>query len=870
MSLFNKVSVRIKILLIVTIISTLSVFLSLVVNLVFKIVETKNEFRSTAIRNAQLLGDYCVMPIEFNFPDRVKEVLDRRLSEGDLYCAAVYTKNGQLFNASCNGDELIPEFISMQETFVEFSDNKLTVYEPILHNNLLYGMVLVKYQTGLKSYIVRQLLAAIIILISIVIISFFLALHFQKYISQPILKLAGIASTISETGNYKKEIKRVSNDEIGTLYDRFNQMLFAINQREKERDEAIIALTQSEEKFRNIFNFSLDGIIVTTLDGQILEASNMAESIFQLPASKLIGMHTTEVMPESFARQRSSIIRQLMDKGEFTFVTNYLQSTGEEIYLEFSSRIISHNGDKSILSLIRDITKRIKADEALRESEERYKKLVENFPSAIALHRDGKIVFVNDAIKTTLAGTSKRDFINSNILELISGPQKEIIEEQFNQIQSNRVDITGTETKMVRLDGKIIDVEMASIPLFFDKKNTVLTVFKDITPRKQVEQDLVVALKHAEESDKLKSSFLANMSHEIRTPMNGIIGFADLLRKEALTQKEIYRYVDIIKISADRLLGIINDIIDISKIEAGVINISREEFDLNELLISIYEFFHPQAQRKGLELYLQPAIESPIILNSDKSKVGQILTNLLSNAMKFTRKGQIRIEYSLNAKKDMVEIRVNDTGIGIPSDQLEAVFERFRQAEHYLHDFKEGTGLGLSICKGFTEALSGDIWVESELEKGSVFHLELPLGHVNAIPQKLPEPLLELQKKSIEGKNILIVEDEEFNYLYLKELLLPMGAIILWADDGLKAIQMVINHPEIDFVLMDIKLPVMDGLTAAKKIKAFRSKLPIIAQTAFGLEGDRDRFLTYGMDDYLAKPILKKDLYKIIDKYMVV
>lgn len=859
-----------KILLIVTTISALSVFLSLVVNLVFKIVETKNEFRTTAIKNAQLLGDYCVMPIEFNFPDRVKELLDRQLVEGDMYCAAVYKKDGQLFNASCSEDEPVPERISTQKTFVEFSGNNLTVYEPILHNGALYGMVLVKYQTGLKYYIIRQLLTALLILVSIIIISFFLALHFQKYISQPILKLAGIASAISETGNYKNEIKRVSDDEIGILYDRFNHMLIAINQREKERDEAIMALTQSEDKFRNIFNFSLDGIIVTTLEGKILEASKMAEAIFQVPANKLIGMQTTEVMPESFARQRSSIIRQLMDKSEFTFVTNFVQSTGEEIFLEFSSRIISHNGDNAILSLIRDITKRIKADEALRESEERYKKLVENFPSAIALHRDGKIVFVNDAIKTTLAGSSKRDFINNNILDLISGPQKEIIEEQFNQIQSNRVDITGIETQMIRLDGKIIDVEMASIPLFFDKKNTVLTVFKDITPRKQVEKDLVVALKQAEESDKLKSSFLANMSHEIRTPMNGIIGFADLLRKEALTQKDIYRYVDIIKMSADRLLGIINDIIDISKIEAGVINISREIFDLHELLVNIYEFFLPQAEKKGLELFLQPPLTPGLMLNSDKSKVGQILTNLLSNAMKFTRKGQIRIEYNLNTKKDMVEIRVSDSGIGIPPTQIEMVFERFRQADHYLHDFKEGTGLGLSICKGFTEALSGDIWAESELEKGSVFHLELPLGPANPIIPKLPEPIVELQKQSIQGKNILIVEDEEFNYLYLKELILPLGASVLWADDGLKAIQMVINHPEIDFVLMDIKLPVMDGLTAAKKIKAFRSKLPIIAQTAFGLEGDRDRFISYGMDDYLAKPILKNDLYTIIDKYMVV
>ena len=866
MSYIKNISIKLKIVIIITLISTISILLGLIINLTTTIVNVKGEFRKDAISNARLIGEYCVMPMEFNYPDRAYELLNSRLENEHISCVAVYTSNGTLFSSACTNQLGVPENVTPGEAIVEFSKNVLFVQEKIIRNDEYFGTVYIRYYTGLTKIIVRNIIVAAIVLIIVVLLAFSLALHFQKYISLPILKLAEKASEVSETQNYKTTIDKISNDEVGILYERFNQMLSTINTKEKERDKALGALKQSEEKFRNIFNFSLDGILLTNFEGNVMEASHMAGQIFNINLEGIRGKSMLKIMPSAYAKQRGMILRELQSKGEFTFVTSYKNSAGKESFLEFSSKTIQHEGEKAILSLVRDITTRIKADEALRESEERYKKLVENLPSAIALHRDGEIVFVNDAIKSALDGQSKRDFIGRTFLDFIPDKFKETINNHFAITEINATS-PSLELKMKKLNGKIIDVELTSMPLFFNRRKAILTVFKDISSRKKVEKDLVVAVRKAEESDKLKSSFLANMSHEIRTPMNGIIGFADLLKKENLAKTDLERYVDVIRTSADRLLGIINDIIDISKIEAGAINVVIEQFNLTSLVDDIYQFFLPQAKKQGLEFTLTCDKTTASEVKTDRNKISQILTNLVSNALKFTKKGKVAIICSLVSESGLVRFEVVDSGVGIPENQQEAIFERFRQADHYLQNFNEGTGLGLSICKGFAISLGGDIWVESEFEKGARFIVEIPLVEVEKAEQ--PEAKEAHKKKlRLEGKSILIVEDEENNYLYLKELLTPLGPEILWATDGLKAIQFVLDNDNIDFVLMDIKLPVMDGFTAAQKIKAYRQELPIVAQTAFGLEGDKEKSLAAGLDDYISKPIMKDELFEVIEKFI--
>lgn len=863
MSWRRNISVKYKIVVIVTVICAIAVLMGMAFNVTTRIVETKREYKNDAVVDAQLIGDDCVMPIEFDSPLRADKLLVTRINRGRVSSVAIYKADGVLFSsASSDGDE-VPDRVTPYSTLLEWHKNELVVQELIYHNGIYFGTVFLHYETGLRDFIIRQIVIAIILLLVIVIITYFLALHFQKYISLPILNLAEIAANISETQNFSTTIQKESNDEVGLLYDRFNQMLSAINTRETERDRAQSALKQSEEKFRNIFNFSLDGVLVTNIDGVVLEASSRASEIFDIEVEELKGRSMLTVMPASYSKQRGMILKEIQTRGEFTFVTNYKTADDTERFLEFSTKLINHEGESGLLSLVRDITTRIKADEALRESEERYKKLVENLPSAIALHRNGKIVFVNDAIKMVLNGKTKEQFIDRNILDFIPENNKEIISNHFAITDVNAAS-PSLELTMLQANGDEIEAELTSMPLYFNRQKAILTVFKDISSRKKIENDLVVALQKAEESDKLKSSFLANMSHEIRTPMNGIIGFADLLKKDNLSSADLKRYVDVIRTSADRLLGIINDIIDISKIEAGVINVVNEQFDLKELVNDIFQFFIPQAQKKGIEFNLETYIGERTVIKSDRTKISQIVTNLLSNAIKFTHKGEVIITCSLEGGQ--MRVQVKDSGIGIPEDQQLAIFERFRQADHYLQDFKEGTGLGLSISRGFARALGGDISVVSEFEKGAVFMVEIPVGVENAI---VPAPELNNNEElQLAGKCILIVEDEENNYLYLKELLEPTGATILWADNGLKAIQIVLDNADVDFVLMDIKLPVMDGFTAAQKIKAYKGELPIVAQTAFGLEGDKEKTLAAGLDDYIPKPIIKEELFSVIRKFL--
>ncbi len=867
MNILKKISVRWKIVLMITIISAITVILTLTVNIVSRIHETKYDIRIEAIKDAKIIAENSIIPLQFKYEDRAKEVLNTTVLPEVINCAAIYNADGKMFSSVCLQDKIPPHALLVKNVAWTFSKNEMLMRYPITHNGTYYGTVFLNYFTGLRKMLWGQIIAATLILLVVLFVSLFLALYLQRYITTPILSLANRMSQIYKNEDYDVKIPSPSNDEIGVLYEHFNQMLTSINQENIDKEAAVEALLLSEEKFRNIFNLSLDGILVTDTEGKIKEASDMACEIFKLPVYSLKELTLKDILPVSYLKQQDIIRKNLLEKGSYNFILKYKTHNTDDIFLEFSSKVINYEGERGIIFLIRNITNRILADEALRESEERYKHLVENFPSAVALHREREIVFVNDAIKTTLSGTQKKDFIKKNILDLFPDYVRMEIEKGFNDLIKSNTSMPLFETRMLTMEGREIDVEMSSIPLFFDHKPAILTVFKEITLRKKIEQDLVVALKQAEQSDKLKSAFLANMSHEIRTPMNGIIGFSDLLQKKDLSSKDIQKYIHIIKGSADRLLAIINDIIDVSKIEAGVVKLNPEAFVLQDLLLELYQFFEPQVLKKGLDFIFEKTQE-PVQLNSDRSKIYQILTNLLSNSLKFTTKGKITLSYKLEPETGMVVISVSDTGPGIPDGQLKTIFERFRKADAFLNEYIEGTGLGLSICKGYADALGGSVWVKSEVDKGTVFYLELPVMDLNeSLIDEQSDNSVE-QSSRLENVTILIVEDEEQNYLYLKELLLPMGANLFWASDGLKAIQMVLNHAEIDIVLMDIKLPVMDGLTAAKKIKMYRNKLPIIAQTAFGLEGDEEKTIAAGLDGYIAKPIMKEELFQKIFKFL--
>ena len=385
----------------------------------------------------------------------------------------------------------------------------------------------------------------------------------------------------------------------------------------------------------------------------------------------------------------------------------------------------------------------------------------------------------------------------------------------------------------------------------------------------QLINELSLAKEKAEESDRLKSAFLANMSHEIRTPMNGILGFADLLKEPNLTGEKQQKYIRIIEKGGARMLNIINDIISISKIESGQVEVNIQESNINEQIEYIYTFFKPEIEAKGMKFFFNNTLPSKeAFIKTDREKVFAILTNLIKNAIKYTNKGSVEFGYTIKSK--FLEFYVKDTGVGINRDKQKVIFERFMQADITDKNALQGAGLGLSISKAYVEILGGELWVESKIGSGSIFYFTLPydvdLKQSNKTINDSTNGGLETQIKNLK---ILIVEDDETSDLLLSTMLENNYHEILHVKNGFEAIDFCRNDSEIDLVLMDIKMPVMDGYEATRQIRKFNNNVIVFAQTAYGLAGDREKAMLAGCNDYLPKPIEKKKLLSLIEQYFL-
>jgi len=382
-------------------------------------------------------------------------------------------------------------------------------------------------------------------------------------------------------------------------------------------------------------------------------------------------------------------------------------------------------------------------------------------------------------------------------------------------------------------------------------------------------KELQRAKEHAEESDRLKSAFLANMSHEIRTPMNGILGFSELLKNPELTGDQQQEYLGIIEKSGARMLNIINDIVDISKIEAGLVKLDIRESNINEQIKYIYTFFKPEVEAKGMMLSYRnslPTEES--IVFTDREKTYAILTNLVKNAIKYSHKGAI--EFGYLKKGDFLEFYVKDDGIGIAKDRQEAIFERFVQADIADLQARQGAGLGLSISKAYIEMLGGRLWVESELGNGSTFYFTLPYNagsEKTAIQKDSDENSENVIPSEVPRLKVLIAEDDETSERLLCIEIRKVSKEILKVRTGFEAVETFRDNADIDLILMDIQMPGMNGYEATRQIRQLNKDVVIIAQTAYGLSGDREKAIEAGCNDYIAKPIKNAELRRLIEKY---
>lgn len=383
------------------------------------------------------------------------------------------------------------------------------------------------------------------------------------------------------------------------------------------------------------------------------------------------------------------------------------------------------------------------------------------------------------------------------------------------------------------------------------------------------------AKQRAEESDILKSNFLANMSHEIRTPMNGILGFVQLLKGEESEDKRD-RYIDIVYHNGMMLVNLIDDIIDISKIDAGQLAINHSECNLDDLMFDVYTFFNEikfKQEKEHINIRLLNLNDDESnILYTDGQRLRQILVNLIGNALKFTDRGSVEFGYINNHDDNKIEFFVRDSGIGIPEDKRDIIFERFRQVQEGSTRKYGGTGIGLYISKNIIGLLGGDIWFESKIGEGTTFHFTIPYKEKRF--QDSGSFLFSTDEVEYNwaGKNILIAEDVEVNYRYLSTILADTKANILWAKNGKEVVSKTLDSANIDIVLMDIQMPLMDGYEATVEIRKQKPSLPIIAQTAYALPHDNIKCFEVGCNDYISKPInanlLKQKIDTLLNVYV--
>jgi signal transduction histidine kinase len=390
--------------------------------------------------------------------------------------------------------------------------------------------------------------------------------------------------------------------------------------------------------------------------------------------------------------------------------------------------------------------------------------------------------------------------------------------------------------------------------------------FRDITLRKTAEDQLISAKEKAEEGNRLKTAFLHNISHEIRTPLNAIVGFTALLDNNELTAEAKKQYIDTIYQSSNQLLSIITDIVDISNVVTGQTRVHPGVVNINTIIRNLYDQYSIRAARQKLSIrYTLSLPEDKALFQTDRTKVIQILSNLLDNALKFTKRGKIDIGYQV--KDNIVEFMVSDTGIGISNDKQSRIFDRFYQIESSSARKYGGTGLGLSICKAYAELLGGSIRVESELDTGTTFYLTLPFKlqpkHNTKNKMVQDKPI-----QSFSGKTLLIAEDDDINYLVVEQTLKSGDLKLIRAVNGAEAVEICRVNDKINLVLLDLKMPVMDGLEAMKRIREFRPDLPFVALTAYAFESDRRNAIEHGCVDYISKPFSKKLLLEVMAKHL--
>ncbi len=511
------------------------------------------------------------------------------------------------------------------------------------------------------------------------------------------------------------------------------------------------------------------------------------------------------------------------------------------------------------ISVVIDVTDRKRAEDKLRESEAQYRSLIENSNDAIYLLYDRKFDVINHRFEEMFGYTLEE--VNSpgfDFIRLVAPESRPLIEERQRKIADGDYVEPMYEFTALNREGKKMNVETSVSYINYKDGKAIQGIIRDVSERKIMMSELVRAKEKAEESDRLKTAFLQNISHEIRTPLNAIVGFSQFLGNAGLPADDQKHYTGIIVQSSKQLLSIITDIMSMATVDAGQEKIRESEVNINDLCMLVYDQFVDKADDRKVSIDFTSKIsDKDAEIITDGTKLQQVISNLVGNAVKYTHEGSIKFGYTI--KKRHIRFFVEDTGIGIPKEMHQEIFKRFRQAVTSKSKVYGGSGLGLSIAKAYVEIMGGRIWLESEPGIGSRFFFTIPLKRQaeKGLPgEESRGSAVNYDKK----RTIMIAEDEDLNYLLLSEFLKDINVEVCRAANGDEAVDICSSDRQVDLILMDIKMPVMDGHEATRKIREFNYKIPIIAQTAYISGQDKESAFESGCNDFLSKPFKKEEL----------
>ena len=698
------------------------------------------------------------------------------------------------------------------------------------------------------------------------------------------------------------------------------------------REREIRDQWQSEEMSRMLLDNSLDGILLTSPDGRILAANHAACDILGMSEEEICRKGRAGILDTDDPRLEPLLQERAKHgkvRGELTFIRGDGTRIPVEVS---SALFINSQGEPRSSMTIRDISERKKAEQELlraKEQAERSERKLLEQKQQVLFHNERLESLVRISQLTTQSTQELLDYALKEAIQLTHSKigyiyyyyedsqqfvlntwSEEVMDEcrVMNPHTVYKLESTGCWGEAVRQrrpiiindyegdnpwkkgvpEGHVALKNFLTVPVIIDgrivavvgvankssdyhetdcRQLTLLmhNVWK-MTERIGLIEELKQAKEKAEESDRLKTAFLANVSHEIRTPLNGILGFLELVKVKTFEKDQQDHFFGIIDSSARRLLNTVNDLIEVSRIDSGQVEARMESVNTEETLRSLRDFFSLEAEKKGLHLVLEHHLQGgEALAMTDHHILGGTLSNLLGNAIKFTEKGEVR--YGNERRGDELVFYVRDTGIGIPAHRHEAIFERFVHADLSYSRPGEGSGLGLAIAKGYVRALNGSIWLESVPGQGSTFYFSIPYIPADKPGGQYQSPM-EPAGRPPAGATLLVAEDDPANYQLLETLLEPAGYTLIHTTNGKDTVRVLEENPDTALVLMDVKMPVMDGLEATRVIRIFNKTIPIIALTAHAMQGDRQLALQAGCTDYLSKPFRAQALLEVVARHL--